>query len=53
MAELSVIQQMQLTGGMTEQHKLLFPTQHGAEKRDRVLILLISIFHSFAQQRYQ
>lgn len=43
MAEFSVIEQMQLTQGMTEQQKFLFQTQYSAERRDRVLILIISI----------
>jgi TM2 domain-containing membrane protein YozV len=44
MPEFSVIEQMQLTEGMTEQQKFLFQTQYGAERRDRVLILVISVF---------
>jgi len=44
MPEFSVIEQMQLTEGMTEQQKFLFQTQYAAERRDRVLILVISVF---------
>ena len=44
MAEFSVAEQMQLTEGMTEQQKFLFQAQYGAERKDRVLILVISVF---------
>jgi len=43
MPEFSVVEQMQLTEGMTEQQKFLFQAQYGSERRDRVLILIISI----------
>ena len=43
MAEFSVIEQMQLTQGMTEQQKFMFQAQYGSERRDRTLILVISI----------
>ena len=43
MAEFTVVEQMQLTQGMTDQQKFLFQSQYGSEKRDRVLILVISI----------
>jgi len=44
MPEFSVVEQMQLTEGMSEQQKFLFQTQYGAERRDRILILVISVF---------
>jgi len=44
MAEFSVAEQMQLTEGMSDQQKFLFQSQYGAERRDRTLILVISIF---------
>ncbi|WP_263352004.1 NINE protein [Acidicapsa acidisoli] len=44
MAEFSVAEQMQLTEGMTEQQKFLFQAQYGAERKDRVRILVISVF---------
>jgi TM2 domain-containing membrane protein YozV len=43
MAEFSVIEQMQLTQGMTEQQKFLFNAQYSSERRDRTLMLVISI----------
>ena len=43
MAEFSVVEQMQLTQGMTEQQKFLFQTQYAAERKDRTLILILSI----------
>jgi len=44
MAEFSVFEQMQLTQGMSEQQKFVFQAQYGSERRDRTLVLLISIF---------
>jgi len=44
MAEFSVMEQMQLTAGMTDQQKYAFQAQYGALRKDRVLILVISIF---------
>ncbi len=44
MAEFSVVEQMQLTEGMTEQQKFLFQSQYSSERKDRVLILVLSIF---------
>jgi TM2 domain-containing membrane protein YozV len=44
MAEFSAIEQMQLTEGMTEQQKFIFQTHYAAERKDRVLILVISVF---------
>jgi len=43
MPEFSVVEQMQLTQGMTEQQKFMFQAQYGSERRDRTLILVISI----------
>ena len=43
MAEFSVIEQMQLTQGMTEQQKFLFQAQYGSERRDRTIVLVVSI----------
>src|SRR5450631_2929821 len=47
MAEFSVVEQMQLTQGMSEQQKFLFQAQYGSERRDRTLVLVISIFLSY------
>jgi len=44
MAEFSVVEQMQLCEGMTDQQKFLFQSQYASVRRDRVLILVISIF---------
>lgn len=44
MAEFTVMEQMQLTAGMTEQQKFAFQAQYASVKRDRVLLLVISIF---------
>jgi TM2 domain-containing membrane protein YozV len=44
MAEFSVVEQMQLCENMTEQQKFLFQSQYSAVRKDRVLILVISIF---------
>jgi len=44
MAEFSVVEQLQLTQGMSEQQKFLFQSQYGSERRDRTLVLVISIF---------
>jgi len=44
MAEFSVVEQMQLCEGMTEQQRFLFQAQFGAVRRDRTLMLVISIF---------
>ena len=44
MAEFSVVEQMQLCENMTEQQKFLFQSQYSAARKDRVLILVISIF---------
>ena len=44
MAEFSVFEQMQLTEGMSEQQKFVFQAQYGSVRRDRTLVLLISIF---------
>jgi TM2 domain-containing membrane protein YozV len=43
MAEFSIIEQMQLTQGMTEQQKFLFQAQYGSERKDRTIILVVSI----------
>ena len=44
MAEFSVAEQMQLCENMTEQQRFLFQAQYGAVRKDRVLILVLSIF---------
>ena len=44
MAEFSVYEQMQLTEGMSDQQKYMFNAQYGAERKDRTLILVLSIF---------
>lgn len=44
MAEFNVYEQMQLTEGMTDQQKFLFNSQFGAERKDRTMLLVISIF---------
>jgi TM2 domain-containing membrane protein YozV len=44
MAEFSVVEQMQLCENMTEQQKFLFQSQYSATRKDRVIILVISIF---------
>jgi TM2 domain-containing membrane protein YozV len=44
MAEFSVVEQMQLCENMTEQQRFLFQAQYGAVRKDRVLILVLSIF---------
>ena len=44
MAEFGIIEQTQLTAGMTDQQKFAFQAQYGAVRKDRVLILVISIF---------
>ena len=44
MAEFSVAEQMQLCENMTEQQRFLFQAQYGAVRKDRTLILVLSIF---------
>jgi TM2 domain-containing membrane protein YozV len=44
MAEFSVVEQMQLCENMTEQQKFLFQSQYAAVRKDRTLILVLSIF---------
>jgi TM2 domain-containing membrane protein YozV len=44
MAEFSVVEQMQLCEGMTDQQKFLFQSQYAAARKDRVVLLVISIF---------
>jgi TM2 domain-containing membrane protein YozV len=44
MAEFSVVEQMQLCENMTEQQRFLFQSQYAATRKDRVIILVISIF---------
>lgn len=44
MAEFSVVEQMQLTQNMTEQQKFLFNAQFGSVRKDRTMLLVISIF---------
>ncbi len=44
MAEFSVAEQVQLTQGMTDQQKFLFNAQFGGVRKDRMLMLVISIF---------
>jgi TM2 domain-containing membrane protein YozV len=44
MAEFSVVEQMQLCENMTEQQRFLFQSQYAVVRKDRVLILVVSIF---------
>ena len=44
MAEFSVAEQMQLCENMTEQQRFLFQAQYGTVRKDRTLILVLSIF---------
>jgi TM2 domain-containing membrane protein YozV len=44
MAEFSVAEQMQLCENMTEQQRFFFQAQYGAVRKDRTLILVLSIF---------
>jgi len=44
MAEFSAMEQMQLTEGMSDQQKFMFNAEFGAKRKDRMIMLVISIF---------
>ncbi len=44
MAEFSTVEQLQVMQGMTEQQKMIFQAQFGSVRRDRVILLVLSIF---------
>ncbi len=44
MPDLSPVELMQLTNGMTEEQRFLFNAHYAAARKDRTLMLVISIF---------
>jgi TM2 domain-containing membrane protein YozV len=44
MTEFSVMEQMQLTEGMSDQQKFMFNAEYGSRRKDRTIMLVISIF---------
>ena len=47
MPEFSPAEQMQLTQGMSEQQRYIFLAQYSSARRDRTLILVLSIFFGY------
>jgi TM2 domain-containing membrane protein YozV len=47
MAEFGVMEQQYIMSGLTDQQKILFQAQYASEKKDRTMVLILSVLFGY------